>query len=59
MGKLYTGGGRGITCLGLTCSTRGEIRNFYKIIVGNLTGKDHLGSLGVDGRLIVKFIFNK
>lgn len=31
----------------------------YKILVGSLTGKDHLGNLDVDGRLIVKFVFNK
>jgi len=53
------GGGGVITSLGRTCSTPEEIRNFYKIIVGNLTGKDHLSNLGVDGRLIVKFLFNK
>jgi hypothetical protein len=58
MGKLYNGG-EVITLLSRTCSTHGEIRNSYKLLVRNITWKDHLGNLDVDGKLIVKFIFNK
>jgi hypothetical protein len=31
-----------------------EMKNAYKILVGKLKGRDHLGDLGVDGRILVK-----
>jgi hypothetical protein len=31
-----------------------EMRNAYKISVENVTGRDHLGKLGVYGRIILK-----
>jgi hypothetical protein len=31
----------------------GEMRNAYKIFVGNLEGRDHEEDLGVDGRRIL------
>jgi hypothetical protein len=34
----------------------GEFRNAYKNFVGNLKGRDHLGDLGVDERIIIKCI---
>jgi hypothetical protein len=37
----------------------GEIRNAYKILVANLKGRDHSKELGVDGRLISKWILGK
>jgi hypothetical protein len=37
----------------------GEIRNAYKILVGNLKGKDHSKDLGVDGRIILEWTLGK
>jgi hypothetical protein len=31
-----------------------EMKNAYRIIVGNLKWTDHLEDLGVDGRIILK-----
>jgi hypothetical protein len=36
-----------------------EIHIAYRILVGNLKLKDHLGDLGVDGRIILNTIFKK
>jgi len=36
-----------------------ELRNAYKILIGNPEGRDHLGELGVDGRIILKWILKK
>jgi hypothetical protein len=33
-----------------------EMRNAYKIFIRNPQGKNHLGDLGVDGRIILKCI---
>jgi len=33
-----------------------ELRNAYRTVVGNLKGKDHSEDLGVDWRLILKWI---
>jgi len=32
----------------------GEIRNAYNIFVENMTGRDHLEDLGIDGRIILE-----
>jgi hypothetical protein len=32
------------------------MRNAYKILVGNLRGRDQSEDLGVDGRIILKWI---
>ena len=37
----------------------GDWRGAYKVLVGGLSERDHLEDLGVDGRLILKFIFKK
>jgi hypothetical protein len=37
----------------------GETRNAYNILVGKSEGKNHLENLGVDGRIILKWILNK
>jgi hypothetical protein len=37
----------------------GEIRNAYRIIVGNLKWAKRLGHLGVGGRIILKEILKK
>jgi hypothetical protein len=34
----------------------GEMRNAYTILVGKLKEKDHLGDLGEDGMVILKWI---
>jgi len=33
---------------------RGEMRNAYKMSVGNVNGKDNLGEVGADVRIILK-----
>jgi hypothetical protein len=35
------------------------MRNVYKILVGNLKGRDHSKNLGADGRIILDWIFEK
>jgi hypothetical protein len=37
----------------------GDRRNAYKILVGNLKGRDHLEYLGVDGKIILEQILAK
>jgi hypothetical protein len=37
----------------------GQKRGAYRILVGDLREGDHLGDPGVDGRIILKRIFNK
>jgi hypothetical protein len=34
----------------------GEMRNMCKILVGKPEGRNHLEDLGVDGRIILKWI---
>jgi hypothetical protein len=35
-----------------SCNTRGKMRNAHEILDRNLKGRDHLGDLGVSGRII-------
>jgi hypothetical protein len=37
----------------------GEVGNAYRIFAGNSERIDHLGGLGVDGRIILKRILKK
>jgi hypothetical protein len=37
----------------------GEMKNEYKILVENLNARDHLEDIGVDGRIILKWILEK
>ena len=37
----------------------GEGRDVYRILVGKLEGKNHLGDPGVDGMIILRWIFRK
>jgi hypothetical protein len=36
-----------------------EIRNAYNILVMNLQGRDHLRNIGVNGRIMLKWIIKK
>jgi len=37
----------------------GERRGVYRVLVGNLRERDRLGDPGVDGRIILRWIFRK
>jgi len=37
----------------------GEGRGVYRILVGNLKERDELGEPGVDGKIILRWIFGK
>jgi hypothetical protein len=37
----------------------GEIRGVYRVLVGKLEVRDHLGDPGVDGRIIIRWVFRK
>ena len=42
--------------MGRTCSTYGERRCAYRVLVGKPDGRNHLEDRGVDGRIILKLI---
>jgi len=37
----------------------GDRRGAYRVLVGNLSERDNLEDIGVDGTLILKFTFKK
>jgi len=37
----------------------GERRGVYRVLRGNLMERDHLEDTGVDGRIILRWIFRK
>jgi hypothetical protein len=37
----------------------GDRKGAYRVLVGNLSVRDHLEEIGVDGRIILKFTFKK
>jgi hypothetical protein len=45
--------------MGRTCSTHEKMRKAYKFLVGNMKARDNLGCLGVNERIIIKWIFKK
>ena len=45
--------------MGGACSTYGGRRGVYRVWWGNLRERDHLEYPGVDGRIILRWIFRK
>jgi hypothetical protein len=45
--------------MGGACSKHEEMRNAYKIIVGKPNVRGYSGDLGVEGRIILKWIVGK
>jgi hypothetical protein len=46
--------------MGRACSTFGERRNTYRVFFGGgIEGGDHLQDSGINGRIILKGIFEK
>jgi len=43
--------------MGEACSACGESRGVYRVLVEKLRERDHLGDPGVDGRIILRWIF--
>jgi hypothetical protein len=37
----------------------GERRGMYRVLVGNLRERDNLGDPGIDGSLILRWVFKK
>ena len=45
--------------MGWACGAYGEMRGVYRVLGGKPEGRDHLGDPGVDGRIILIWIFRK
>jgi hypothetical protein len=45
--------------IGGACSTYGERRGAYRVLVENLRKRGHLEDPGVDGRIILRRMFKK
>jgi hypothetical protein len=41
------------------CGARGDRRGAYRILVGNLKERNHLEDRGLDGRIILKWVFKE
>ena len=45
--------------MGAACSKYGENTGAYRVLLGYLRENDHLEDAGVDGRIILRWIFRK
>ena len=45
--------------MGVVCSAFGGEERLYRVVVGKLKERDHYGDPGVDGRIILRWIFRK
>jgi hypothetical protein len=45
--------------MGGVCSTYGERRGVYRILVGDLWERENMEDQGVDGRIVLKWIIRK
>jgi hypothetical protein len=45
--------------MGGVCSSDGEGRGVYTVLVGKSDRKSHWGDPGVDGKIVIKWIFRK
>jgi hypothetical protein len=45
--------------IGRAYSMHGEMRNWYKILVGKNEGRDNFEGLDLDGKVIVKWLLKK
>jgi hypothetical protein len=43
----------------MACSTLGERRDVYRVLVGNRRERDTFEDQGIDGRVILKWVFKK
>jgi len=43
--------------MGGACSTYGERRGVYRVLVGKPEGKNHLENRGVNGKILLRLIF--
>jgi len=45
--------------MGGACSAYREEERLYRVLVGNLKERDHFGDPGIEGRIILRWIFSK
>jgi len=45
--------------VGGACSTYGERRDTYGVLVGKSEGRSHMKDIGINGRIILSWIFRK
>jgi hypothetical protein len=59
LAKYYSGNEIEKNKMGGSRSTYGERRGAHRVLVGNLSARDHLEDLGIDGMIILEWIFKK
>jgi hypothetical protein len=45
--------------VGMACNVYVKMRNAYKILIENLMSMDHMGDIGMSGRIILKLSLRK